>query len=115
MAGPSTAWMPWPSLQGRTCGVSRHRPPPRQASNNPEPPWLRPLPLPEKSGAAAGCKTPSILILRACRLRLGLFLRRHLACDPRIDHASLALRLPPLARVLLVQHPVQRHHHQHHQ
>ena len=21
-AGPSTAWMPWPSLQGRTCGVS---------------------------------------------------------------------------------------------
>jgi len=27
LAGPSTAWMPWPSLQGRTCGVSRQLPP----------------------------------------------------------------------------------------
>ena len=26
--GPSTAWMPWPSLQGRTCGVSCQRKPP---------------------------------------------------------------------------------------
>ncbi len=40
MAGPSTAWMPWPSPHGRVYGVSRHLYPSRQTHNNPEPLWL---------------------------------------------------------------------------
>ncbi len=73
MAGPSTAWMPWPSPHGRVYGVSRHLYPSRQTHNNPEPLWLLTLiltlpaaggpprvsaapPHPTRSGSSPRCR-----------------------------------------------------------